>query len=192
MIIGDRRLRVLHVARQFHPCTGGVERFVIDLCRHMGRLGVRSDVLTLDRSFYFPGTLPAMARVLTVELNEEAVAYPYDVLQTEAAINDVVGGEEIVVIWQPGTASALDSSLIAEGADVGAGASFSREVGGQMLTFSFDGENIIDDQTGSRWDVFGKAISGELTGSQLEPVVSVNHFWFSWAAFKPDTRIYEG
>jgi hypothetical protein len=133
-----------------------------------------------------------MARVLTVDLNDEAVAYPYEVLQDQAVINDTVAGQEIVVFWQPGTASALDASSIAEGEDVGAGASFSRILEGQTLTFSFDGEKILDDQTGSEWDVFGKAVSGEIAGSQLEPVVSVNHFWFSWAAFRPETRIFEG
>ncbi|UCD42392.1 MAG: DUF3179 domain-containing protein [Chloroflexota bacterium] len=139
-----------------------------------------------------PGVLPAMARVLTVELDEEAVAYPYEALQELNVINDTIAGSEVVIFWQPGTASALDSSAIAQGEDVGAGVSFSREVDGQILTFSFDGEKIIDDQTGSEWDVFGQAVSGELAGTQLEPVVSVNHFWFSWAAFKPETRVYTG
>lgn len=138
-----------------------------------------------------PGVLPAMARVLTVELNAEAVAYPYEVLQEQGAINDTISGSEVVIFWQPGTASALDAGVIAQGEDVGAGVSFSRVVDGQELTFSFDGENIVDDQTGSEWDVFGRAVSGELAGTQLEPVVSVNHFWFSWAAFKPETRIYQ-
>jgi hypothetical protein len=139
-----------------------------------------------------PGVLPAMARVLTVELDQEAVAYPYEVLQAQAAINDNIAGSEVVIFWQPGTASALDAGVIAKGEDVGAGVSFSRVVDGQVLTFSFDGEKIVDDQTGSEWGVFGQAISGELAGTQLEPVVSVNHFWFSWAAFKPDTRVYTG
>lgn len=139
-----------------------------------------------------PGVLPAMARVLTVELNSDAVAYPYEVLQEQGAINDTLAEREIVIFWQPGTASALDASRIAEGQDVGAGVSFSREVDGQILTFSYDGEKITDDQTGSEWDVFGRAVSGELAGTQLEPIVSVNHFWFSWAAFKPETRVYQG
>jgi hypothetical protein len=139
-----------------------------------------------------PGELPAMARVLTVDMNEEAVAYPYEVLQDQAVVNDTIAGQDIVVFWQPGTASALDTTRIADGDDVGAGATFSRNLDGQTLTFTFDGDRIIDDQTGSEWDVFGKAVSGELAGSQLEPVVSVNHFWFSWAAFRPETRIYEG
>ena len=138
-----------------------------------------------------PGVLPAMARVLTIDLEGEAVAYPYELLQAQGAVNDTLSGSEIVVLWQPGTASALDASRIAEGEDVGAGVSFSRTVDGQVLTFSFDGDKIVDDQTGSEWDVFGQAISGKLAGTQLEPVVSVNHFWFSWAAFKPETRIYQ-
>lgn len=138
-----------------------------------------------------PGVLPAMARVLTVDLDGEAVAFPYELLQEQSVINDTISGSEVVVFWQPGTASALDSSRIAEGDDVGAGVAFSPIVDGQVLTFSLVDGKIIDDQTGSQWDVFGQATSGELSGTQLEPVVSVNHFWFSWAAFKPETRIYQ-
>ncbi len=74
---------------------------------------------------------------------------------------------------------------------MGTANAFSREVDGQTLTFSYDGSNILDDQTGSEWSVLGQALSGELEGTQLEPVVAVNHFWFSWAAFKPETRIYQ-
>ena len=33
-------------------------------------------------------------------------------------------------------------------------------------------------------------MSGSLAGSQLTPVVSINHFWFSWVAFRPETRVY--
>ena len=27
--------------------------------------------------------------------------------------------------------------------------------------------------------------------NDVKPVVKVDHFWFSWAAFRPDTRIYQ-
>jgi hypothetical protein len=27
------------------------------------------------------------------------------------------------------------------------------------------------------------------SGTQLDPVVHAAHFWFAWAAFKPDTEI---
>jgi hypothetical protein len=139
-----------------------------------------------------PGTLKAMERVLTVETEDESVAYPYSVLQEVGVINDTVAGQDIVVFWEDGTASALDSGTVATGDDVGSANAFSREVDGQTLTFSTDGEGIIDDQTGSQWNVLGEAMSGELGGTQLTPVVSINHFWFSWAAFKPETSVYSG
>ena len=137
-----------------------------------------------------PELLPPMARVLTVDLNGEAAAYPYDVLREERVINDTAGGEEIVVFWTEGTASALDTRQIPEGRDVGAAVAYSRSLEGQVLTFSAAGGKILDQQTGSEWNIFGQAVAGGLQGEQLTPVVSINHFWFSWAAFRPETRVY--
>ena len=138
-----------------------------------------------------PDQLPPMARVTTVELNGEAVAYPNEVLKETGVVNDTVGGVDVVVFWQPGVASALDSSSIASGQDVGTSAVFERTLNGQTLSFVGDGETITDEQTGSSWNILGEAVAGELTGQKLEPVVRVDHFWFSWAAFRPDTRIYQ-
>ncbi len=50
---------------------------------------------------------------------------------------------------------------------------------------------ILDEETGIEWNILGEAVAGELEGSRLEPVVGIDHFWFSWAAFRPDTRVYE-
>ncbi|HSM56966.1 MAG TPA: DUF3179 domain-containing protein [Candidatus Sulfomarinibacteraceae bacterium] len=138
-----------------------------------------------------PGELPAMARVTTVELNGEAVAYPNEVLEEVVVVNDTVGGVDVVVFWQPGVASALDSSVISAGRDVGTSAVFERTLDDQTLTFVADGDTIQDEQTGSTWSVLGEAVDGELAGQQLQPVVKVDHFWFSWAAFRPETRIFQ-
>jgi len=138
-----------------------------------------------------PNQLPPMARILTVEINNEAVAYPYNVLSNENVINDTVGGEEVAIFWTEGTASALDTSNIPEGRDVGSAVAYSRIVDDSILDFEFKDGKIFDLQTSSEWNVLGQAITGELKGKQLTPVVSINHFWFSWAAFKPETRIYQ-
>ncbi|MBI5823393.1 MAG: DUF3179 domain-containing protein [Chloroflexi bacterium] len=138
-----------------------------------------------------PDQLPPMARVLTVDLNGEAVAYPYDVLSEMNVINDTVGGKNIVVVWTEGTASALDTNIIPEGRDVGAAVAYSRMLDDRTLTFKFADGKIIDEQTGSEWNILGTAIAGELKGNQLAPVVSINHFWFSWAAFRPETKVYQ-
>ncbi len=137
-----------------------------------------------------PGVLPPVARVLTLELGGETVAYPYDTLAELKVVNDLVGGNELVVFWTPGTASPLDSGSTAGGRDVGAANAFLRLLDGQSLTFRFDGMDIVDNETGSSWNVLGIAQSGPLAGKQLTPVVAVNHFWFSWAAFMPETRVF--
>jgi hypothetical protein len=138
-----------------------------------------------------PDQLPPMARVLTVDLNSEAVAYPYDILREVKVINDTVGGENVAIFWTEGTASALDTSNIPEGREVGSAAAYSRSLDSQILEFKFKDGKIFDTQTGSEWNIFGLAVAGELKGRQLTPIVSINHFWFSWAAFKPETRIYQ-
>jgi thiol-disulfide isomerase/thioredoxin len=139
-----------------------------------------------------PDVVPRMARVHTVDLNEETVAYPYAVLQEVRVANDTVGSVPLVVLWAPGTASALDAGSVAGGDGVGAATTFSRVLEGETLTFvlDLDGDRIMDEKTGSEWDVLGHAVSGPKAGSQLDPVVSITHFWFSWAAFRPETRVY--
>jgi len=134
--------------------------------------------------------MPPVARVLTIDLNGEAVAYPYETLEEIGVANDTVGSETVVVLWQPGTVSPLDSASTASGHDVGAAAAFSRRVGEQTLTFISDNGVIKDIETESTWNVLGIAESGPFAGTQLSPVISINHFWFSWAAFRPATRIY--
>jgi hypothetical protein len=45
-------------------------------------------------------------------------------------------------------------------------------------------------ETGSSWSIAGVATGGELAGAVLEPVVHGDHFWFAWAGFSPETRIW--
>jgi hypothetical protein len=138
-----------------------------------------------------PGQLVPMARVLTLDLGGEAVAYPYEILSSLGAINDTVGGQRLVVFWAEGTASALDSAQIPDGRDVGAAVAYSAEVDGQLLTFEVADGVFRDKETGSEWDILGRAVSGTLQGAQLTELPAINHFWFSWAAFRPETRIYQ-
>jgi hypothetical protein len=60
---------------------------------------------------------------------------------------------------------------------------------GTKLTFAAKDGVIVDEQTGSTWNVLGKAVEGPLQGEQLVPVVHANHFWFAWAAFHPHTTV---
>ena len=138
------------------------------------------------------GRLTAMERVVTVSLAGIDVAYPLSILAEAGVINDTQAGLDLVVFHQPGTSSALGSRVIAEAEDVGATGAFERKLNDQTLTFQRDGDKIADVETGSTWNILGQAVGGPLSGKQLTPVVHADHFWFSWAAFKPDTLIYGG
>ncbi len=139
------------------------------------------------------GRLPAMARVATVDLDGETVAYTFDALEANNAINDSIATTDVVVFWTANTNSALGAGQIAEAADVGSTAIFDRSVADQVLTFTANGDGTFSDaETSSTWNVFGLATDGELAGTQLDQIVSFEHFWFSWAVFQPDTRVFEG
>lgn len=139
------------------------------------------------------GRLPPMERVVTVGDGAAPIAFPYSELRSTGVAHATVADEDVVVFWAPGTASALDSSNIDEGEDIGATGVFRPEVDGRVLTFFRDGPEgspIRDRETGSTWSIAGLAIDGELEGSRLEPVVHADHFWFAWAAFSPETTIW--
>lgn len=137
------------------------------------------------------GRLPPKERVITFERDGEAVAYPFTELEEARVVNDDVAGDPVVVFWHPGTASALDARTIANARDVGAATVYERTVDGRTLSFSWDGEAFRDAETGSEWSLLGEAVSGELQGARLTPVVHDNTLWFAWAAFRPETRIYQ-
>ncbi|MEX0788578.1 MAG: DUF3179 domain-containing protein [Anaerolineales bacterium] len=138
-----------------------------------------------------PTQLRPMTRVLAIDLNGDVVAFTYGTLEEQRVVNETVGGEDVVVFWEPGTASALDASSIAFGRDVGTASAFFRHVDGRNLSFTFDGSSFIDAETGSRWNILGMAVDGSLAGQALTPVVAINHFWFSWVAFQPETRVFQ-
>ncbi len=144
--------------------------------------------------FLFLGTpdrrLSATERVLGYAPGDVAVAYPLTLIAEVGVIEDRVGDQEVVIFYEPGQVSALDRTVIAESREVGSAAMFIPAVEGQKLTFRYIDGVIVDNETGSEWDVFGRAISGELVGAQLEPILSHVHFWFAWAAFRPETTVY--
>lgn len=137
-----------------------------------------------------PGALPPMTRVLTLELDGRTVAYPYGILEKKRVVNEKVADRPVVVLWTPGTASALDASRIDQGRDVGSARAFGAASDGRTAALEWSDGAFRDRETGSEWDALGRAVSGPRKGATLEALAAVDHFWFSWAAFKPETRIY--
>jgi hypothetical protein len=139
------------------------------------------------------GRLPAMERVVALEHGDEHLAVPFSVLAEERVAGVRVSDLDVVVFWAPGTASAVDNSTIAKGRDVGSSSTFSPEYGGRSLTFEPAGDGLFRDrETGSTWNLSGKATAGPTAGAQLTEIVHGNHFWFAWAVFRPETEVWRG
>ncbi len=138
--------------------------------------------------------LPAMERVVSIRGDDGGVAVPFTFLHDEHVAHVTVDGEDYVVLWGPGTASALDRADIGESRDVGSAIAYIPEVDGEQLEFEPGDEpgKFVDTSTGSTWDTTGTVIDGQLEGERLEMAEHMNIFWFAWAAFAPDTAIWEG
>jgi len=149
-----------------------------------------------SRPFLFNGDtdsrLPPMERVVGVVLEDEGVAYPFPFLQERRLIKDRIGDEEILVLWAPGTKSAVDTSDVGSGRDIGQAGVFSRDLHDRMLSFAPGPEGgFTDVETGSTWDVSGQATAGDLAGERLRPIPHTVVFWFAWAAFQPEGRLWQ-
>ena len=138
------------------------------------------------------GRLLPKERVATFTIDDTAAAFPFTVLDTERVVNYEVSGKKIVVFFKPGTRSAFDGLLVGDTEEIGSTGVFEAVLDGRALTFRPEGDTFVDIESGSVWDILGKATGGPLAGDTLTPIVHDNTFWFAWASFKPDTKIYQG
>lgn len=117
--------------------------------------------------------------VIGVELEDEARAYPFRVLNNEPVVNDTLSGKDILIVFDSQTAT---------------GVAFDRQLGEQTLTFVLKGEDpltLSDLETGSRWDgLAGVATAGSLTGQRLDRIKSTAVFWFGWKDFHAQSGVY--
>jgi hypothetical protein len=71
---------------------------------------------------------------------------------------------------------------------------FDRRVKDQTLTFVRAGTDLkestlLDLETMTEWDFQGRAVQGELAGSQLTTVDYLLDYWFDWKTYHPDTEV---
>ena len=92
------------------------------------------------------------------------------------ALHASVSGKSVVVFWDRAVQGAM---------------AFEPRLNSQAITFEVRDGRIVDIGTGSTWRLDGLATDGPLTGAQLEPIAEAFvSFWFAWAAFHPETRIW--
>ena len=124
--------------------------------------------------------LSVFVRVVTIEAGTGVVAYPLSALREKRVIEEERGGHPLEVFWTPGAKSALDQVVVDDGRDVGLTGVCERRLNGELIVFQSDPDDaqaFIDLGTESTWTVFGRVVSGPLTGGegQLELLVHGNH-----------------
>ena len=121
--------------------------------------------------------------VLGVQLNDSYKAYSSAALQRSRIVNDVVGGEEIVVL---GSATNQGARAYYRG-----GRSF------RLAPSDGDGQlgipSTIADTDGGTWQVTEEFLVNMADESKrLARIPTHMSFWFGWFQFHPDTELYTG
>ena len=119
--------------------------------------------------------------VLGLGIGDEFRAYPVAVLQRDRVVNDVLGGQEVVVI----------GSSFSQGARA-------YERGGRSFSMGEDDDatealpTSLVDSSGVQWWVTEDYLVNASDASQrLRRIPSQMSFWFGWYQFHPDTQVYE-
>jgi hypothetical protein len=112
--------------------------------------------------------------VMGLEDSNNYKAYKLTYIENKKVINDSIGEKKVVLVSL--------YPFIVRGYD--------RTLEGKVLELELNDNKLVDKQTGTEWNFEGKAISGPLKGKEFDRLALNPGFWFSWAAFHPDTELY--
>lgn len=118
-------------------------------------------------------------RVLAVFENDKAIAFRFDQLETNDHLITALFNDKKLVVTGNKDANimvAFDSEL-----DDGTVLEF-QPLKGQL-------PNILTDNEGNTWEIFGRAIDGPRKGEKLRPVPQMMGYWFAFAAFYPEISL---
>ena len=144
---------------------------------------VRTGLAGRGESLYGDDRLPSNSLVVGVEVNGEFLGFPLDLLEAEdGVVNAEVGGEPVVVLYDAYSQT---------------GIAYSRTWNGRTLTFVPDRRRvgpmqITDEETGTLWNIDGKAVRGPLSGAAVTFVPSLISEWYGWSGYHPSTELYSG
>jgi hypothetical protein len=142
------------------------------------REGLSGEGTAPDDVTYRDDRMKPKTMILGVDVNGEEKAFPLETLRRVRVVNDVIGGQPVLVVHQPGS----DTTT-----------AFVARANGRTLTFeaaNAEASALVDKETGSRWNAYGTAVAGTLRGSALEAIVLEPEYWFAWSEFHRGTKIY--
>ena len=120
-------------------------------------------------------------RVLGIELDGIARAYPISILNWHEIVNDEINDQQYAITYCP---------------LCGTGVAFYSDVAGKVTEFGVSGllynsdVLLYDRNTESLWSqIMGEAVAGKLLGEKLKPIPISHTTWRDWTAQHPDTKV---
>jgi hypothetical protein len=148
--------------------------------------------------------LPEDEPVLGVTAGSQARAYPLAALAKAGLIHDKLDGRTCLVLWYGPTRTA--AAYLPEAApprkhpaprpnkDGVSPPDPKPDTPRKAITLVRDGKNatapFLDKETGSHWDIAGRAVDGALKGWTLTWLDSTQVKWYAWGAEYPQTTVY--
>lgn len=114
--------------------------------------------------------------LLALACGDEAIGWSLAYLRDQEVINEQHCGRPVLVVYDREENTAL---------------AFQRRVEGEVLTFREEGDQLVDEQTGTVWDSStGRGMTGPLVGKLLRPVVATVSYAKTWLKFYPRTSVF--
>lgn len=113
--------------------------------------------------------------VVGLRHRDEVVCYPLEEIIAQPVINDTVGGERVVVVYDRQGSGVMI---------------FRCELDDQTLEFSSDDEGVLIGGDSRFSAATGFGLSGPLKGKRLKPLPAIISFTAAWKNFHPDGRVY--
>jgi hypothetical protein len=126
--------------------------------------------------------LAAEERVFGLTLNGTSRAWPLKSLGKEAAMRTApFGSAKAMILWDGRTRTAAAYAPETEGTP--------SETVNLKAAPGDSGSPWVDSETGSRWSIAGRAVSGSRKGQTLRWLPGVMVKWHAWAAEYPGTSL---
>lgn len=113
--------------------------------------------------------------IIGIEVEGQPKAYDWNELQKRRLVSDTIGNTDVLMLSsEDGTSSFA----------------YQRNVNGETLDFTINGDELLDTKTQSKWNLFGKCTEGTMQGSQLTSIQSYQQFVRAWSSFHTNTTFY--
>ncbi len=123
------------------------------------------------------------ALVVAILSGRDRVAIPVEKLKRDLLVSTVVDLQAVAALYDPATDTVRVVRREARGRTVTLRRGYGDVFGKPTPPY------LVDEETASRWDFIGRAVSGHMQGHRLPLFPHRVQFWYAWQAYFPKSRV---